>query len=171
MISFIPGRFEGDFRHNRFEQEDEEFDRPHGIGAAPSRAAPVDVNLTGDEAYQRRLAMSAGIQRPTSPKDVPLAPSFTSAAKSTVSAPIYEDGDDDVPSFDTPSLSALPTAAETGEEAYLRRLAMSQSQSQVIPREAAKTPEPSALAYNPFAPSAFVPPPSAAGLPASGTAL
>lgn len=70
-----------------------------------------------------------------------------------------------------PSISAPkpPPAAETGEEAYLRRLAMSQSMAQPPPRVetpppafAQRQPSPPPLAYNPFAPPSVPPPPPAA---------
>ena len=161
----IAGRYDDEPRHD---QEDEDYDRPRGIGSTASRPVPVDVDLTGDEAYQRRLAMSAGFQRAASPKPTPAAPSFTIAGRAS-SAP--EEPEDDVPSFDAPPPPSVPPTAATGEEAYLRRLAMSQPKSEPVPRVAARTPEPPALAYNPFAPTASVPPPSAAGLPSSGSVL
>ena len=43
--------------------QEEDYDRPVGLGAASvPPSAPVNVNMTGDEAYQRRLAMSRGFQ-------------------------------------------------------------------------------------------------------------
>ncbi|EKM55934.1 uncharacterized protein PHACADRAFT_144873 [Phanerochaete carnosa HHB-10118-sp] len=165
VLMSLPGRYDDDSTQDNGREEDD-FDRPRGLDVAPSRVVPIDVNLTGDEAYQRRLAMSRSVQPATSP-----VPSFTAAGVPSVSSdvglPASSDRDDEMP-------DALPTRAlvdETGEEVYLRRLAMSQLQP--VPRAAAKTPEPDspALAYNPFEPSASVPPPSAAGLPLSGNAL
>ncbi|KAJ7285921.1 hypothetical protein C8J57DRAFT_1168651, partial [Mycena rebaudengoi] len=82
-------------------------DEKRGLGAAPPPVA-----LTGDEAYQRRLAMSA--QRPPSPPP-PAVPTY--------SAPRLDD-DDDTDVIPGLSISAAPPQAETGDEAYLRRVAM-----------------------------------------------
>lgn len=171
VLIFCLGRFEDDSKQDR-DYEEDDYDHPRGLGAAPSRALPVDVSLTGDEAYQRRLAMSRGFQPAASPAPAPSAPAFTtvvgSSASSDIGRPPSQDLDDDVPSVPP----VRTPVVETGEEAYLRRLALSQSKAaEPVPRAVAKTPEPAALAYNPFVPSASVPPPSAAGLPASGSAL
>lgn len=89
----------------------------------PSVTPPVQVdrNLTGDEAFQRRLAMSR-----------------QQAAKSPSPPP------------------APPPLAETGEDAYLRRLAISKP----IVEAPQPPPSPPPLAYNPFAPPSIPPPPS-----------
>lgn len=168
--------------------DDEDYDRPRGLGAsAHPPAVAVDPSLTGDEAYQRRLAMSARPPPPSAPSAVPaLTPPSISAQKVsppaapvpppafTSSAPAEEADDDEIPGFGAPPPSHAPAPppvppvrVETGEEAYLRRLAMAQKPQP--PRQ--PSPEPTPLAYNPFAPTASVPPPSAAGLPASGSAL
>lgn len=116
--------------------------------------------------------MSSSFQRAASPKPTPAAPSFTSTAKPPASIPSHHYDDNDVPTFDAPPLLPPHSVAETGEEAYLRRLALSQPrQPELAPGAMAQILESPALAYNPFAPSASVPPPSAAGLPSSGGAL
>jgi splicing factor 45 len=100
----------------------------------------VDRTLTGDEAFQRRLAMST---RPRSPLPAP------SPVPSPAQAPQGE------------SLSTLPRA-ESGEEAYLRRLAMSTMSRNAPPPPQSERPRsvsPPALAYNPFAPPSVPPPP------------
>lgn len=102
----------------------------------PAPAAPMH-DLSGEEAYQRRLALSgiASAQAPsafTPPQDEHMSPA--------------------------------PPPAETGEEAYLRRAALAQSNQ---PMPSATSPpinsevqeEPSTLAYNPFAPRSVPPPP------------
>lgn len=123
--------------------------------------------MTGDEAYQRRLAMSRGFQMATASEPT-INPSLTPLASSQP-LPAGEDV-----AFDQPGPSgilsspppAAPRVTETGEEAYLRRLAMSQSRSQpsaVSPPISVHTPEfseePPTLSYNPFAPPAVPPPP------------
>ncbi|KAA1471291.1 hypothetical protein DENSPDRAFT_837253 [Dentipellis sp. KUC8613] len=173
------GRY--DDHDDRWNAEDD--DRPRGIGSAPrdpaSSAAPV--NMTGDEAYQRRLAMSAGFQplEPAVPVTAP--PAFVSPPPphaATEASPI--------PSVGTP---APPSRIESGEEAYLRRMALSNPPPHPPPpvetgdeaylRRAAlssmppRVPsppvvsEPAPLAYNPFAPPAAPAPPPAFA-PASG---
>ncbi|THG98717.1 hypothetical protein EW026_g3520 [Hermanssonia centrifuga] len=191
-------------------EDEDDYDRPRGIGMSSATAAAVDVRLTGDEAYQRRLAMSAGFQPATSPATLiagsnPSAPSFapsntfaialsapmnaspkalppmTSAglnspmpapeSSNTLSAAV---DDDEIPGFGAPPPPFAATTVETGEEAYLRRLAMSQPRQAApafVPQPRLISPEPPTLAFNPFAPPTSVPPPSAAGLPVSGGAL
>ena len=106
----------------------------------PSRTpppVPVERNLTGDEAYQRRLAMS--VARAPSP-GVP-------------------------ESFSKEQLPSQ-VLAQTGDEAYLRRLAMSamrhDSPAPTVPKPPPpeRQPSPPTLAYNPFAPTSAPPPPS-----------
>jgi len=95
----------------------------------------VDSSLTGDEAYQRRLVMS----QPRNPLPI------TDPVPRT---------DEDIPG---PSGQQLPVSlppVETGEEAYLRRIAMS-SANQLPPPRSESPP----LAYNPFAPPSVPPPP------------
>lgn len=112
-------------------------------GADSKREAPitddappvvVDRTLTGDEAFQRRLAMST---RPRSPLPVPSPPA------------------------QAPQGEPLPRP-ETGDEAYLRRLAMSTMGRNAPPTPQSERPRsvsPPALAYNPFAPPSVPPPP------------
>ncbi|TCD65354.1 hypothetical protein EIP91_002752 [Steccherinum ochraceum] len=166
----------------RYDDNDEDdFDRPRGLGSAPARAQ-VDTSMTGDEAYQRRLALSQGFKPSTSSSGpgVPSVPEPTSsfAPASSNSVPpssIHTGTNDNEPYFEpTPPRAPVP---QSGEEAYLRRLALSQGRSapppagpafisppvQVVPSPpAAQQSEPPGLAYNPFAPPAAVPPPPSA---------
>ncbi|CAA7271748.1 unnamed protein product [Cyclocybe aegerita] len=112
----------------------------------PIRDAPpvvLDKNMTGDEAYQRRLALSAAAP-PRLRSSTP--PSFVRD--------------------ESPAPNPDHLAAETGEDAYLRHIAISTihrdqpAAATNPPLQIARSPSPSALAYNPFAPpSVPLPPP------------
>lgn len=136
----------------------EEDDRPRGIGskvAAPPVDSPpvaVDRNLSGEDAFKRRLAMSSGIKPHTPPYSPAIQPSYDNEPL----APVLS-----LPSAPPPS---APPAAETGDEAYLRRVAMSQRRdapqpSPVFPQPISEPDSPPTLAYNPFAPPSVPPPP------------
>ncbi|KAG6820609.1 hypothetical protein H0H93_014525 [Arthromyces matolae] len=129
-----------DNHFDRWSREDE--DRLE----AQSRSIPVSANMTGDEAYQRRLAMSNASTRSTQP---------------------HNNGEDDVPGLHL-SQPPPPPVAQTGDEAYLRRVAMS-TISKPTPSIPVAPPSPPPLAYNPFAPSVSVPPPPPPGPPESVT--
>ncbi|KAF9480115.1 hypothetical protein BDN70DRAFT_920768 [Pholiota conissans] len=142
----------------------ETFDRwSRGRADAEDRDAPmpdvqpvaVDRNLTGDEAYQRRLAMSQQRMRSPPPTESPHPPS-------------RQLQDENKP--------FVPPPTETGEEAYLRRLAMStMNRTQTAPAPQAipaylpppafvlpdrpRSASPPPLAFNPFAPPSVPPPP------------
>ncbi|TFY80331.1 hypothetical protein EWM64_g3680 [Hericium alpestre] len=172
------GRFED--HDDRWDREDE--DRPMGgIGGAPRGPPPAthDVEMSGDEAFQRRLAMSVGFQAPA--PTFPPAPTFTPAPPPSA----FEDGSG-------PSGSAtplVPPRMETGDEAYMRRLAMSTAPPPSVPspatgdeaylRRAALSSMPriemslpvatepvTSSGYNPFAPPAVPPPPPPGFAPA-----
>ena len=144
------GRFDTIDRWSRVDDADRSRDVP--MTDAPP--VVVDRTLTGDEAFQRRLAMS---QRPRSPVPAP----------SPLSPPLRPVEDELRPVAATP--------AETGDEAYLRRLAMStmnraqvgfpavQATPTYVPPpsqpERPRSMSPPTLAYNPFAPPSVPPPP------------
>ena len=83
-----------------------------------------DINITGEEVYQRRLAMSTGFKP---------ASQSTSSASATNAV--------DAPGTVAIEAPAPPARIETGEEAYLRRVAMSQGppppSSQSVPAQPA----------------------------------
>lgn len=125
--------------------------------------AAVDRDLTGDEAYQRRLAMSRG-NRPLSPSGDDQLQAQTQGAAA-----------DDIPGFNVSHDSHPPPKDETGEEAYLRRLAMSTMHRAQPPPQALSPPSqqqrrsasPPSLSFNPFAPPSVPPPPPPPGGPMS----
>lgn len=167
----------------RYDDYEDDMDRPRGLGAS---AAPVkvDVSMTGDEAYQRRLAMSQGSKPATifspSSSENPSGPdlsfqtiSSSSSATPVPSSSLHADASDYI-NTDLSSEASRAALAQSGEEAYLRRLAMSQTRGAAatiapppIPPPVVSSPpiaatEPSGLAYNPFAPPSAVPPPPSA---------
>ncbi|EDR14270.1 uncharacterized protein LACBIDRAFT_305937 [Laccaria bicolor S238N-H82] len=134
------GRFHESFDHwSRADEERAGAAHSSAIGQ-PLPVAPIERNLTGDEAFQRRLAMSA-IPPVSTPPTAPFA---------SPSPP----NDDTVPG---PSATAVKVNIDSGEEAYLRRLAMA-GMAPVQPPPVAP-PSPPPLAYNPFAPPSVPPPP------------
>lgn len=171
---FIAGRFE------ERDARDDDYEKPRGLGSIAVAAAAPPVNLTGDEAYQRRLAMSAGFRAAASPApavevqvssvamtsapaalSVSPAPAPPVVFSRTVTAPsMGDDEEDDIPGLSTLAVPTAPT--ETGDDAYLRRLALSQAAPRPPASAAHEEPEATALAYNPFAPPSAVPPPPSA---------
>ncbi|KAF7363370.1 DNA-damage-repair/toleration protein DRT111, chloroplastic [Mycena sanguinolenta] len=159
------GRYEDTDRWTRTDDERREVEQRLGLGAPASTPAPAPppANLTGDEAYQRRLAMSAA-RRPPSPPPAPYQPTTTTA----------DDDEDAIPGLFTGSASHVPPREETGDEAYLRRLAMASVSRLPPPPPPARSPSPPTLAYNPFAPPSVPPPasgPSAFSIAARLSAL
>ncbi|KAJ7470686.1 hypothetical protein FB451DRAFT_1254523 [Mycena latifolia] len=131
----------------RYEETDDHWSRAEeekrGLGAP----APPPTNLTGDEAFQRRLAMSAARAAPVSPPSPPNYPPAAPTDENTI--PGLSVGDAAVP----------PPPAETGDEAYLRRVAMASLSRPPPPPPPARSLSPPTLAYNPFAPPSVPPPP------------
>ncbi|KAI0059091.1 hypothetical protein BV25DRAFT_1809732, partial [Artomyces pyxidatus] len=165
------GRYED--HDDRWAREDD--DRPRGIGSA-STATPVapDVKMTGDEAYQRRLAMSLGIQAaqalpipappPVPSSDIDMDDEIPGLGISTTLRKPETGGEVHLPAPQPSALRAHAPPfrpAETGEEAYQRRLALSLQQS--VPPPVAVPDSPPSSGYNPFAPP--VPPPPPPGPP------
>jgi splicing factor 45 len=127
MFSYtLLGRYDT-FDHWSRRTDDNSANIQEGSESAP---VPIDRNLTGDEAFQRRLAMSA---RPRSPPP-------TSAGE------IMAEG----PSRQPP--------VELDEEADLN-LNQSEISTHAPFHEPARPISPPTLAYNPFAPPSVPPPP------------
>jgi splicing factor 45 len=108
--------------------------------------------MSGDKAYERRLAISAGMRAPSPLAVIHALPPQTS-----------DDGDNSIPGLQA---TVVPPPAETGDEAYSRRVALSQAQAR--PPVSSTFSEPTAeilssLAYNPFAPPPVPPPPGPPG--------
>lgn len=149
FFSFL-GRFDTIDRWSRADDAG----RSRDVPMADAPPVVVDKTLTGDEAFQRRLAMS---QRPRSPAPAP----------SPLPPPSRYLEDEVKPHVATPT--------ETGDEAYLRRLAistMNRAQAgfpavQLTPTYMPPPPQPErprsisppTLAYNPFTPPSVPPPP------------
>ncbi|KAF8212319.1 hypothetical protein K438DRAFT_1916013 [Mycena galopus ATCC 62051] len=147
------GRYEEADRWTRTEDERREVNERLGLGTSappPPQAAPP-ANLTGDEAYERRLAMSAG-RRPASP---PPPAAYPPTATATA------DDEDAIPGLfiSGPHPPTAPPRDETGDEAYLRRVAMASLSRPPPPPPPVRSPSPPTLAYNPFAPPSVPPPP------------
>ncbi|THU99308.1 hypothetical protein K435DRAFT_751878 [Dendrothele bispora CBS 962.96] len=139
------GRYDDEEYYDHWSRADDE-PRPPAPAPAPAPAS-VERDLTGDEAYQRRLQMSTGFSR---------------------RSPLPENDANDTP-------TTLPPQAMSGEEAYLRRLAMSTRPSQPVEAPTSSSPpprqpSPPPLAYNPFAPPS-VPPPPPPGGPGAGPSV
>lgn len=183
------GRFDEETTFDRWSRADD--DRPRGIGSAGLPAASMDRNMSGEDAYMRRLAMSQGAAPPRAPSPPPvhvdrnmdgeeayqrrLALATGDQPAETASQPVSQPADDvdlDVALGDdvTEPPAVSVDRAETGDEAYQRRLALSQglrptvspfipSQPPPMPSSVAEPPSPPRSAYNPFAPPTNVPPP------------
>ncbi|KAK7043612.1 hypothetical protein VNI00_008223 [Paramarasmius palmivorus] len=151
--------------HDSFDRWSRADDMKRGIGSNDNShdvaSAPIDRNIGGEEAYQRRLQMSAGGGRPAGSLPAPTQPTFQPSQSLSL------EDDDGIPGLSSAPEPSASThdRADTGEEAYLRRLAMS-NKSAPPPAPAPRPPSPPNLAYNPFAPPS-VPPPPPPGPPAS----
>jgi splicing factor 45 len=126
--------------------------------------APVSINrdLTGEEAYQRRLAMSATV-KPPSPPPPPAPAPVLGLFSASMTAPYHEESDDFIPGL---MMSSGRVPPDAGDEAYMRRVAMSTATTLLVPPRSPSPPSlteqespPSSLAYNPFAPRSVPPPP------------
>ena len=185
----LSGKFDDQVTFDRWSRGED--DRPRGIGSTDPPLATVDRNMSGEDAYMRRLAMSQGAAPPSVPSPTPspidqnvsgeeayqrrLALAAGGQLAQTAAPPVSQpaaDTDLDMDPGDdvTEPPAASVDRAETGDEAYQRRLALSQglrptappfipSQPPPMPSSVVEPPSPPRLAYNPFAPPANVPPP------------
>ena len=130
MFSYtLLGRYDT-FDHWSRRTDDNSANIQDGSESAP---VPIDRNLTGDEAFQRRLAMSA---RPRSPP-----PTTVPASQ------IVAEGQGRQP------------PSELDEEANLNESEMSITHHLAPFHDPARPISPPTLAYNPFAPPSVPPPP------------
>jgi splicing factor 45 len=146
--------------------------------------APLN-SLTGDDVYARRVALSQGVEQqsaaPTfiATSDPMLVPTHTNAPSpqpslSTMAteAPMSIEPhvnmnleDDVIPGAGASSLKSTVSRTTSGEDAFLRRAALSAQASRpnhiAVPPSftSAAPPSPPELAYNPFAPPSVPPPP------------
>lgn len=145
----LVGRYEEHYdRWSRMDDSNTSTAGSRHVPPSPQEVAAVVQDMSGEEAFQRRLAISAG-----------------AGVRSPPSLQLPNEDKDN-------SQGALPShgAVETGDEAYLRRVALSQAQAQGSPAHPpvanlpspppAQPDSPPTLAYNPFAPRPVPPPPS-----------
>lgn len=172
--SLCEGRFGG--RDERWSREDDEYP-PGGIGnTSVTRPAPPDVHMSGEEAYQRRLAMSTNFKTASQTMPSTSAPIVADAACPAATGPPaplarVETGEEAylrrvaMSQGPPPSLSKpapLQPPPSTGDEAYQRRAALSSQQMSSPPPQNQREPsEPASdsSGYNPFAPQSAPPPP------------
>lgn len=152
-LTRIQGRFD-DENYDTWTRRSEERNAPVAVDHTPAGGEVYQRRLamsamSGDEAYQRRLAMSgddAYQRRLAMSEQEAMLP-----GGDRLESPPYE------PTPEPESEHQDDPPVENGEEAYLRRLAMSTRPGQ--PPQPYRAPSPPPLAYNPFAPIAVPPPP------------
>lgn len=135
------GRFDnGSF--DQWSRADDE--RPRGLGASDTPAVHVDRNMSGEEAFQRRLTMSAGAAaRVPSPAPVPVDLNLS--------------GEEAYQRRLAMASSKLRHTASPFESLSRPPALVTQPVQPVTPVPPMRSPPP--LAYNPFAPPANIPPP------------
>lgn len=135
------GRFDnGSF--DQWSRADDE--RPRGLGASDTPAVHVDRNMSGEEAFQRRLAMSAGaVARVPSPTPVPVDHNLS--------------GEEAYQRRLAMASSKLRPTASPFESSSRPPAPVNQPVQPVTSVPPMRSPPP--LAYNPFAPPANIPPP------------
>ncbi|KAG8217883.1 hypothetical protein J3R82DRAFT_6049 [Butyriboletus roseoflavus] len=165
------GRFDDQTTYDRWTRKDD--DRPRGIGSTDPPAATMDRNMSGEDAYMRRLAMSQGAALPRAPSPPPvhvdrnmsgeeayqrrLALAAGGQPAQTTTSPVSQPADDAdfdvVPENDVikPPVDSVDRA-ETGDEVYQCRLVMSQGFRPSAPPFIPSQPSPM--------PSSIVEPPS-----------
>ncbi|KAG1803602.1 uncharacterized protein HD556DRAFT_1329113 [Suillus plorans] len=150
----------GRFDHGSFDKWSRADDeRPRGLGASNTPAVHVDRNMSGEEAFQRRLAMSAGAAaRVPSPTPVPVDHNL-SGEEAYQRRLAMASGGNHPPVFSA-SASPLrqPSPGGSDDEPSSQPPAPVMQPAQLmVPVPPTRSPPP--LAYNPFAPPANIPPP------------
>ncbi|KAG2158405.1 uncharacterized protein EDB93DRAFT_1076744 [Suillus bovinus] len=152
------GRFDnGSF--DTWSRADDE--RPRGLGAINTPAVHVDRNMSGEEAFQRRLAMSSSAAaRVPSPLPVPVDLNLSGEEAYQRRLAMASGGNRPHTFSASASASPLrqPSSGGTDDEETSRPpVPLTQPTQLVVPVPPTGSPPP--LAYNPFAPPANIPPP------------
>ncbi|KAF8636734.1 hypothetical protein AX17_003537 [Amanita inopinata Kibby_2008] len=137
------GRYDDGEVYDRWSRDEDRKDMDTSPSIPPPTA--VDRSLTGEEAYQRRLALSSGLKPPQT--------------ASSLAGPSIEEDSDSIPGL-LINTAHIP-ANLTGEEAYLRRVAMSTMGAEPPSATYTKSPSPPPSTFNPFAPPTVPLPPAA----------
>lgn len=144
--------------------DNEDYDRPRGIGSAAMSipAAPPPANESGEEAYQRRLALSQAMKHESGEDAYQRRQAL--AQQQQQSAFQASASHEDIPPAGLPIGTVDDPAVN---QKFTSRSAEPEPPVPVVqppfvataPAPAARPPTPPGMGYNPFAPRATAPPP------------